>query len=188
MSDRGHCSDEAIEQYSLGRLSAAEAEKFEEHLLICPACQERLEREDEFTRSMRAALEQPAAPPRHVRRWRWPVMAAAAAAFVVLLTVWMRQPPAPVEAVLMAQRSETAASVPADVPLRLTLVAATNSATARAEIVSTAGERLWSGPATGIRPRHFVVEVPRLRKGNAFARLYLSDVPELAQEYALTVQ
>jgi len=40
---RNHCSDEDLEQYSLGRLVRSR-DRFEEHLILCPECRGRLER------------------------------------------------------------------------------------------------------------------------------------------------
>jgi anti-sigma factor RsiW len=48
-------SDELVERYSLGRLSGPECAAFEEHLLLCEACQERLRASDEYVAAVRAA-------------------------------------------------------------------------------------------------------------------------------------
>jgi len=41
-------SDELIELYTLGCLTRTEAAAFEEHFLVCAACQERLKASDDF--------------------------------------------------------------------------------------------------------------------------------------------
>jgi anti-sigma factor RsiW len=48
--------EEALERYSLGRLTEDEAGPVEEHLLICASCRKRLEQLDAYHRAMRSAL------------------------------------------------------------------------------------------------------------------------------------
>src|SRR5262249_24981927 len=50
-----HLSDDALEQYALGNPIPHQAE---EHLLICPICQERMWVEHEFTKAIRSAAAQ----------------------------------------------------------------------------------------------------------------------------------
>ena len=50
-----HLDDEEIEQFSLGELADDEAPRFEEHLLICESCQNRVTETDKYTLSMRSA-------------------------------------------------------------------------------------------------------------------------------------
>jgi len=52
-----HVTDELLELYSLDRLSGADLERIEEHLLVCPECRERLKETDAFVKAMRGALE-----------------------------------------------------------------------------------------------------------------------------------
>jgi len=53
-----HASDEVLEQYSMGRLDEPASQAFEEHLLLCPGCQDSLASADAYRKSMsRAALE-----------------------------------------------------------------------------------------------------------------------------------
>ncbi len=52
-----HIDDDALEAYSMGRLAEAEAAPLEEHLLVCPECQDRLAGWDEYIAAMRAAME-----------------------------------------------------------------------------------------------------------------------------------
>ncbi len=50
-----HFDDEASERYSMGTLSDEEAEKIEEHLLICEACRRRVAKSDTYVAAMRRA-------------------------------------------------------------------------------------------------------------------------------------
>lgn len=47
-----HLSEDAVENYALGRLPKAELASFEEHLLVCERCQEQLAEEDNFAEAM----------------------------------------------------------------------------------------------------------------------------------------
>jgi hypothetical protein len=48
-------SDDLLEMYALGRLPEPAEAPLEEHLLICPACQIRLEQMDDYIRVVQAA-------------------------------------------------------------------------------------------------------------------------------------
>lgn len=50
-----HISEDALEAYSMGRLSDEESAPLEEHLLLCAVCCARLEQTDEFVRVTKAA-------------------------------------------------------------------------------------------------------------------------------------
>jgi anti-sigma factor RsiW len=50
-----HISGDALEKYALGRLPDADCDPLDEHLLICPTCQARLEEVDEYVKVMQAA-------------------------------------------------------------------------------------------------------------------------------------
>ncbi len=54
-----HLTEAALEAYAFGRLRRAELESFEEHLLFCQHCQEKLNAEDDFVEAMAvlAAME-----------------------------------------------------------------------------------------------------------------------------------
>jgi anti-sigma factor RsiW len=51
-----HIDDDALEAYSMGRLAEAEAAPIEEHLLVCPLCQDRFAEWDTYIRSMQSAM------------------------------------------------------------------------------------------------------------------------------------
>lgn len=55
--------DHLLERYAMGQLSDQESEPVEEHLLLCPACQDRLLVLDDFVQVMKAALAVPTSPP-----------------------------------------------------------------------------------------------------------------------------
>lgn len=49
----GHPPEDVLEQYSLGRLAGGELRGLEEHLLLCPKCQDRLTAVDAYVRAIR---------------------------------------------------------------------------------------------------------------------------------------
>lgn len=53
--EQGHLTEEALEAYSLGKMVDPESETFEEHLLLCPGCQDRLQQMDEFVSAFKIA-------------------------------------------------------------------------------------------------------------------------------------
>jgi len=58
-----HPSEDVLEAYAMGKLSDQDSGPLEEHLLICLACQNRLETLDEFVRVAKAATESMSPPP-----------------------------------------------------------------------------------------------------------------------------
>ncbi len=50
-----HAQEEDLERYSIGTLSGPQGEALEEHLLICPACQDQLAEVDAYVRTVRVA-------------------------------------------------------------------------------------------------------------------------------------
>ena len=79
--ENGHLSEDAIELYSMARLDETLMEAFEEHLLLCEACQNRLEETDQFIHAYRtvaaraeteaAAVSRPDPAPAQSSRWAW---------------------------------------------------------------------------------------------------------------------
>jgi hypothetical protein len=52
-----HPPDDIIELYALGRLAEELVPSFEEHFLICSQCQDALQSEDTFSRSITQSLK-----------------------------------------------------------------------------------------------------------------------------------
>ncbi len=50
-----HATEDALEAYAMRRLSGRDVAHLEEHLLICPVCQTRLDEVDEYVRVAKAA-------------------------------------------------------------------------------------------------------------------------------------
>lgn len=91
-----HFDAEVWEEYAMGMRSKQNCESLEEHLLVCPACQNLLSEADEYIRVMKAALAQsasentdgkPATGDDSHKRVSKPLKASAAIASGLLL-VW----------------------------------------------------------------------------------------------------
>lgn|GEM_PF-2059286 len=54
-----HIPEDSLEQYAMGAFPEPEAGPLEEHLLICTACQERLQQTDDYVAAMCAAANAP---------------------------------------------------------------------------------------------------------------------------------
>jgi anti-sigma factor RsiW len=65
-----HFSAEAWEEYARGMLSEEDLKPLEEHLFLCPACQDALAESDEYIRVAKAAMS------RTRRRWSKSVASA----------------------------------------------------------------------------------------------------------------
>ena len=60
-----HRTDDELELYALGRLADPQVAVVEEHLLVCVACQERLDEVEAFALAMREGISaEPAPEPR----------------------------------------------------------------------------------------------------------------------------
>ena len=124
-----HIDEDVLELYSLGRLAETQSSGLEEHLLICRACQERLEQTDDFVRAFRMAVRgkpQPEKPVAHRRRWwNWagagwqPIPAGAALALVAIGVIALAPRSVPTEEIevrlsaLRGSGSGALATVPA---------------------------------------------------------------------------
>ncbi len=89
-----HLTTDTLEEYAFNRLSEAETEALEEHLLVCAACQASLAEVDEYIFLMKeaAAAYQPATSPKGATRSVWlkaALMGYAAAAIALAATVFL---------------------------------------------------------------------------------------------------
>ena len=159
-----HLDEEEIEKYSLGDITQDESSRFEEHLLICEFCQNRVTESDSYVSAMQRAARLRRDGPktgRHgwfVRRLA-PTLAAAAS--VLVLTAaglrWVNGPAkwgsrAAVEPAFAINLAATRgngieAKAPAGraLTLRLDLAGLQTEASFRLEMVDTLGKRVWQG-------------------------------------------
>lgn len=188
-------SDQELEDLLFRRLAGSELEAVEEHLLFCPACQQRLKEEERFVRDFRvaAARSRPVAlrsPP-----VRWTAYSAIAASLI--LGFWMFRPPSPGEmdignparvhlALTRSVSPEQAAVVSARRPFSLVvdleqLPLFEQYAVEVATAQGTIQFRREGVPAQGM----IEVEAPALQAGLYWVRLHGDG--KLVREYGLRV-
>jgi hypothetical protein len=193
-----HRTEEQLEQYALGRLAGADLVSLEEHLLLCDACQMRLDQVGDFAIGMREALSlQPAAAPSATSKdwfaWlRRPAFAMAVAGAVALIAIVAvistgRTKLAPTA---MLQLTASRGEMPATSPAReydLTLADAPSAGSPfRVELVSANGEAMWKGSADGNITAAVKIQ-ETLKPGEYFVRLY-SPSGTLVHEYGFRVR
>ncbi len=203
-----HVSEEILELYALGRLPEEQLGPIEEHLLVCPTCQDRLAETDAYVEAARrAARNFMMLPP---SRWQllwsrmtaWmenplPAWAAVGAALVLMLFLVPRlvlQPrpqPAPAVTVLLQTTRGVDPSLiskaPAGRPLRLSwdTMALPEVACCQVELVDAAGsvilrERLGKADSLRTGP---------LSAGRYWVRLYgLGPQQSLLREFGMQVE
>jgi len=190
----GYCShveEETLEQYSAGRLAEPDVARVEEHVLLCEACQEKLEEIDSWVRSVRRAAAQFPAESKPIWQfWRLPRFVPALAAAVLLivaagvgLQMARRGAVAPLAISLEATRGESVAAVPADRPLVLQpdLEGLPRFAQYRLEVVDQFGRP--------VRRAEFAADtlgtaIPGVAAGVYFVRVY-SPTGDLLREYGI---
>ena len=200
-----HPTEDLLEEYSFGRVLEPALAPLEEHLLDCALCQERLLAVDEYTALMKAgiaAIEREGAAPKASPRFAihgTPVVFAAAVMLVLIgVTIgWRLQPSAAVASAsamtvpLTALRGgdgDGLARAPFGRPLDLTVdrTELPEASTYRLEVVSSSGQRLWSGAAQ-VEPQSLSARVTaRLAPGTYWVRLYADG--RLRREFGLRVE
>jgi anti-sigma factor RsiW len=193
-----HGTDDQLEQYALGRLPESDLPLLEEHLMVCPDCQERLDGIENFALGMREALgteyalKPVAAPKTDWFGWmRRPAfsMALAFAALIIAVGIFStgRMKFAPSASLqLTAMRGEMPVTVPAR-EFELTLSDGPRAGGPfRVEVVNAVGSSMWSGLEAG-SPAGVQVKVQqRLGPGDYFVRLYDAS-GKMLREYGFRV-
>ncbi len=207
-----HPSEEILERYALSRVGASDLEPIEEHLLVCPQCQERLSEADHYVVAMRDAArlllnEQPKAAPvassslwgkrkpslHWGMRWLWPAGAFAVAALALSLAVpkQLSQGGTPEDVALAVSRGaaqDLLTTVAAGRPLRLDidLTEIPAASSYRLDLVNDEGQLVWSGAGVGVRNQLHFAPSRLLLSGKYWARLYaVSGSPVLVREYGM---
>jgi hypothetical protein len=203
LETRRHPDEEVIEKYSLGDLSEIEASRFEEHLLICESCQNRVTESDGYVSAMQSAGTQirRGTPRTEDRRWYFPRLfptLAAAAGVVFVGAVGLEwgakrsgilHKAEPAFAInLVATRGDGIdAKAPAGRPLtlQLDLAGLPPELSFRLEMVDGVGERVWQG-AVSSQGSQAVASVPKMSSGLYFLRTYAPS-GKLLREYGLEI-
>jgi hypothetical protein len=185
---------EELERISLGRASAEEKEALEEHLLICPACQERFEQVESYAFAMRAATRELQSDRTPARSWwQLPKLVPALACLVLLAigivssTRFSATGTPPLAISLTATRGTApGGTATAGRALDLTpdLAGIAVPGPYRLEIVDARGGVTWKGT---FEPAGRSVKVPAQRQGIHFVRIYSLE-GALLREYGLDVR
>ncbi len=197
-----HPGDDMLELYSLGRLDDTAAAALEEHLLVCPHCQQQLDELDLFTHAARQAarelLEEAAAPTLWDRvkaslasgfampASRW-VAAGSLAAVIGLMAPMLRQPAA-LTVELAAMRGVESATAAAGHPLtlRVDLTGLPNDNCCEAELVTASGSVMQHG-AVRLDGGQAILTTGQLTAGQYWVRIYTKS-GEALRETGLTVR
>ena len=198
-----HVTEESLESYALGSLSEPLVTGIEEHLLICPACQDKLREFDGYVAAMRGAAARLdredesrktfwtlVSEALTVRRLTW-ALALMTLALVGLAVRLSLSPPRlsePFAMVLETSRGAPAQHAPARRPLDLSLdiTALPVFPTYQLDTVDASGQVQAQSSATASQGRVKTSLARGLRSGNYFIRLY-SPSRELLREYGLQV-
>ncbi len=190
-----HFNDEELESYSLGKISGNHLARLEDHLLLCSTCQKRVEESDAYVHAIRSAAAEFQSQLKPSWRFQFSWRPALVFAMVVLVVGVMIVPrgghsgggATPVAVSLQALRGP---AVSAEAPAGRALLLAPDvsglheSGVMRIELVTAAGQPVWTGQASGPQPK---TEAPPLRGGQYFIRLY-SPSGELLREFGLSVR
>ncbi len=187
-----HASDEALERYADCSLPESDVAAFEEHLLVCDDCRDKLAELDSYVHAMKGASrrvrreERVAARP--VFRPAWALTAVLAAAALILAVRLPLRAPQPYAVALAAVRGADGieARVPAGRPLLLTLDLTGIAAPAGSglDIVDAEGRSVWHAPVTPRDGKLTAATSHRFAPGRYYVRLY-SPSRELLREYGL---
>ena len=197
-----HLEETDLELYSMKTLPEERIEPFEEHLLECEVCQDRLLETDVYINAVCSVSPKL----RRANRQRWrdrlfaprPTWVAAFAFGVALLSVgriWLVAPHGTVEfATILLQSSRgieglTAATGNAGRPLALSIDVTELPAlpSYRSEIVNAAGKPVWQQQASPHEGRISLLLSDGLREGRYYARLYAKD-GKMLREFGLRIK
>ncbi len=199
---KAHPEEEILERFAMGRLVEPALGEFEEHLMLCGRCQERLDEVTEYAALVREAAGNAAAaaPPVEAPWRRWLGMdwvriraPALAGAMVILVAVLAWQPwrvTAPGEwrtVELATMRGGTAGPLAMEgfaLHLRLD-VAGLDAAGMTAQIVSANGAVIAETPVALVEGKAELRHAAGLRAGQYWVRL--KKAGETVREYSLTV-
>lgn len=199
-----HQTDERLELYALGRLPEPLVAEVEEHLLVCAACQERVDDLEAYARAMRQAISTEPAKSSHwltsfQRSWfqRWfkrswlkiPVLAWSGgfAAIILAVALYLQSAPhlAPLASLQLTAMRGAMPVVGLAREIDITLADAPSGTALRAEIVDATGTTVWGGAP---EPRtHKIALTRQLGPGNYFVRLF-DDRSKLLHEYGFQVR
>lgn len=184
MTPDPHPCEDVLERYCLGTLPVVEIETFEEHLLVCGACQDRLRETERYVKTMQAALTEPSCVSLRPQRLAWvnrpAIWLSGAAAllclFALLPRLYMGRDAAPLAVTLELTRggeSTLRARAPAGRPLLLRLDGRGVPVLPayRIQIVDARGNEVFQSPAAPSGTSLTAAAPGRLARGLYWVRL-----------------
>lgn len=192
-----HPNEDILEEYLLHRLPEPLVAQVEEHLLICPLCQDAITDTDQFVAALKAAASQPA--PATVRPgWldaRTNLAPVLALVILALVVVWNypnypQDASTPVAVSLSSLRGTNPLSpAPAGKLLQL-CIDVPDLLSGReygVEVVDTAGGPVWKGAVSGVDGKLVATMSKPLVSGVYWVRLYGTN-SELLREFGLAAK
>lgn len=192
-------SEETVERYCLGRLVSEELERFEEHLLVCPDCQDRVAVSDEYVAVMKLALGELRAKQAKTAGKRWnpfhwtPLLAGGVAAATLAFFLHFRSPagdPTPQVVPLRAIRGfeDPAAAAPAGalLVLKADLSELPELPSYGIAIADQGGATLWEGKGVPEQGQLTVTLPRKLSPGRYWVRILGGG--GLLREFGLKVE
>ncbi len=180
-----------MDQYALGLMPEEEISVFEEHLLLCGSCQERLAQNDAFVKAMQAAgakYVKEDAEGRFGRRVRAPILATCAAGLLLAFgAVGLHLAQSTGQPAVVSLEAYRGAAVGAQAPaarklvLRFGLAGLPDFPSYELEIVDR-----WGTPVLRVNAAPGSAAVPALRAGSYYVRLYAPG-GQLLREYGFEV-
>ena len=196
-----HLDDVDLEQYSMGKLPEVRLVSFEEHLLACESCQDRLLETEAFVNAVRSVspkLRAECPPPRRDRfigqRSTWAAAFAMGVFLLVLGRIWLAAPRAPGDFAAVVLHSSrgieglSVAKAPAEKPLALTIDLTELPAlpSYQLEIVNSVGKPVWQAAAGTSEDKIAQRLTNGLKTGQYYVRLYAPG-GKLLREFGLRI-
>ncbi len=186
-----HLDETAMDQYALGLMPEEEISPFEEHLLLCGSCQERLSQNDAFVKAMQEASAKyvkETAAERSDRRFRGPILVTCAAGLLLAVgAVGLHRVQSTGQPAIVSLEAYRGAAVGAQAPaarelvLHFDLAGLPDFPSYELEIVDR-----WGTPVLRVKAAPGSAAVPALRAGSYYIRLYAPG-GQLLREFSFEV-
>lgn len=194
-----HISEELLEKYAFRRLTEQESAPVEEHLLICPTCQDRLNEVDDYIQVMKLAASQPPLKGRFSNLGGWPFPARLGIASLIviigaLVIPWRGRNMPAREVTLVASRGSSSTPVAEaragpGLILRMDVSEIAKFDNYTVSLVNSEGRELWRTLAPANQHQLLVRSPAKLAAGRYWVRLFdTSQPPVLLREYGLELK
>ena len=201
-----HPAEEILEEFVFGRLPEDLAVQIEEHLLICPRCQDSVAEIDRFVGSLKAYASRPDLANPEGSSWRdafrafgrSAINAGAVTALALAILIFVMIRPAPtnsgpsVAVSLSSMRggADLLSPAPAGKPLELNIGApgvGSDNGPFQVQVVDARGKQVWKGSAQKAGSRLTARPSKPLSRGTYWVRLYGKD-SRLLEEFGVVVK